>query len=404
MFLSKDESSRGIKTNVLSVAFPLPKQVWIYVGISFVLVWATISITGFKSSPVVFWLASVLMEQGSNLQAKWKWSSAAVLFGWMYTAIVLKHVYTSNMFTNLIELPTPDNIPATLYDLFNNSLGHGVGMSFIEYGFRTKLYEYLNMINEGRINKTFKSEFINNVVKNSRIFNTRNLFYEGTVHSHIYNISRYEYVQCVKYPYNFVDDELCDTNGRVGFVYNNNGNERFYDDEFRFLTIVSSLLGGRKYIEPLSQRLFRPERLFWYFDERFFLFENFQEFLGCMEQSGISRLLKRTREVTLQTRSLKEANSRAFRGKNWTFFMYSVQRGKTSRSGGGNCGEEEVCTGNSYESIKIVDFVVIVALFGYMVVLCVLVWVIEVFRLKVCDFSENVVGVFQWSWGVWRNL
>lgn len=360
-------------------------EIWFCVIISFVIVGATLSVTGFKLGRATYWLLSIMLEQGANLQSRWKPSNALAIFSCMYMAIVLKNFYTSTMYSNLIEPPEAKNIPESIYELFSSTIKHKVDTVFVESSFKTKLVNYLHKIGEDPSYGIFHSDFLNGMIKHTR--HVERWWREN----HANNISQYQPVSCSKHPFKAI--EKCDTSKRIGLVYKTMGDWENRDKEFRFLKTVVSLLGGRKYKEPPSQKIFLSDRMFWYFADVSYLIENFQGFVSIVEQSGIASKVKIDRDIAIQKNKLKESNSKLENGKPWNFFAYSVLHSKMEnrrQNGGSNFWKLE--SAFIYEPIKIENFVVIMTLFAYMFAINILVLLVELLIFR----DKTKISIFKW--------
>lgn len=357
--MSKEEFSQNVKTNVLSIAFPLPKEIWICLGISFIVVGATLSTTGFPLKRAIYWLASVMLEQGDNLQNIRKTSNVIVIFACMYMAIILRNVYTSTMFSNLIEMPEPKHIPESIYDLFSNSLNYKADITFVESSFKSKLVNRLHLVGNNTGYGVVHSDFVSGLVKHTRQIES------WWNENHANSISEFQPIPCSKYPFKVI--EKCDTSKRVGLVYKTMGDWENRDKEFRFIKTVVSLLGGRKYKEPSSQKIFMPDRMFWYFNEASYIIANFQLFVSAVEQSGIAQKVRINRDIAIQSNKLKEANEMLRNKTTWNFYAYSEQDSKkrSQRQNSGNALWKRMSK-ILYEPIQLENFAVILTLFGYM--------------------------------------
>ncbi len=127
------------RKNIYALLSPLTIDGWLLVLTSGYLVGFMLWILQAPFSPF-FWLFTVVLEQNDDKRNKLKTTIVPLILIWLYSSILLRNVFTSNLFTYMALDQEPTDLPVSFDDVLEKPSVH-ILTSNTAYGF-LKRYEF----------------------------------------------------------------------------------------------------------------------------------------------------------------------------------------------------------------------------------------------------------------------
>lgn len=99
--------------NMYALLSPFPVNGWVLILSVGGLVANILWISNVKFNPV-FWLFTVLLEQNDDKSSEINKVDAVIVLGWLFTALMLRNAYTSNLYAYMATQLNPSDLPASL--------------------------------------------------------------------------------------------------------------------------------------------------------------------------------------------------------------------------------------------------------------------------------------------------
>jgi len=121
MILSAKEGGKAF--NVGALLAPFSSTVWFYILGEILILSFLLSSSkwglGYKHS--LFWIYSVIFEQGDDQRLKRNRKNIYLLLTWMFGCFILRNFYTSEMYSRLTQQLPPTDLPETYKGIFGST-------------------------------------------------------------------------------------------------------------------------------------------------------------------------------------------------------------------------------------------------------------------------------------------
>ncbi|CAL8076240.1 unnamed protein product [Orchesella dallaii] len=95
---------------------------WIVISASLICISLILKVTGYQHQ-VLFWIFASLLEQGDWINRYINWKNKHLVIFWLFTALIIRNIYTSDIYSCLTMKLDPTDMPKNMYDLlFNHNL------------------------------------------------------------------------------------------------------------------------------------------------------------------------------------------------------------------------------------------------------------------------------------------
>jgi len=299
-----------------------------------------------------FGIISILLEK--QFKPNFKRNSNLILL-WLFAALLLRNLYTSQMYSHLTKLPPPVNLPKTIQQLFRNESKLQV---LAEYSLASQISQHQKFINGY---KTVSLNFLSNVDSLVAMLRRIKVIFTRTqVPNFIKNMSHYVPLICedymdrrLLYMEDREDFKHCKTLDRFAVLSYSVGSRKSYSS--RFILPALEIFGNRRIINPSNDLGFMTKPMFWFSRKKLFFFEQVASQIASMVDSGLYSFYKENHDIFLQTEILKTLNGLGMFEKPWNFFTYAVQKIRRTRSGVKYSKSDKEQTAGKHKGVRITE-------------------------------------------------
>lgn len=335
MFIPLRSRYNQMHVNFLALFQPLDWGNWITLLISSVLLRTVLKRMGMVSS--YFWIFAAFLEQSEEKQGERKIKYKNYCLLWLLGTLVIRHVYTSSLYSYITAGPEPAGLPESLRDLLI-SKNFSIITEYVLGADQLSIDLLLTLFIEDQNNKF--GEFVKKISHRPRQF----LLTSDTdaLRNVIYNISQFLPVTCCAPRQRKAQNSNCNITGwletthnleSLGLLHHSRGRPRVEnydwteaDYETRYLPRVIAAFGNR-----LMHYHYDPPELshgiIWYSYMDNCFQEVFQHTLATIVESGLFERQEMYHEKMIQVRYLKYVNEHEKFNKScnfWTLGMYTM--------------------------------------------------------------------------------
>lgn len=286
--------SPDMERNMYALLAPFSFVGWSLILISFGLVGLILFLQGVSYNPL-FWLFSVVLEQGDHKRCKTNNVSWVLLFVWLYVALLLRNFYTSNLYTYMTVELGPSDLPNSLSDILNSPSVPLLATSSAD----SLVSDYIWAINKHGLKHTNLYHLAKRADQK-----TWSLYHFDPVNHFRYN-TRSNIREICRISITSLVDKSCVQLKRLALISENGPLDGIHFGQSRLGKLLLMLNNSRfEMLENNDRSLFRVGKLLYSFSNNFLL-PTVNMHLSLLVQAGIDEVLKK-QEMELKMKSFAD--------------------------------------------------------------------------------------------------